>query len=107
MEKPEAKEKHRRYSADEQAAIVARYKQSNQTQVAFCAQAGIAVPTLIAWCRRTRASAHRSRSPSLLEVKLPLALASSVTLEINGCTIRMSPGTSVEWLGSLIQKLRA
>jgi transposase-like protein len=49
MEKPEAKKTHRRYSADERAAIVARYKQSNQTQVAFCAQAGIAVPTLIAW----------------------------------------------------------
>lgn len=106
MWKPEAKKKHRRYSADERAVIVARYKQSNQTQVAFCAQAAIAVPTLIAWCKRTRSSAHRSRSASLLEVKLPLAMASAVTLEVNGCTIRMSTGTSVEWLGSLIQKLR-
>ena len=87
--------------------MVRRYQRSGQTQVAFCAQAGISVPTLIAWCRGERLVANRGPRTSLMEVKLPLTIESVVTLEVNGCTIRVSTGTSVEWLGSLIQKLRA
>ena len=89
--------------------MVWRYQRSGQTQVAFCAQAGISVPTLIAWCKRTRTSASRSLtlSTSLVEVKLPLTIESVVTLEVNGCTLRVSAGTPVDWLGSLVQTLRA
>jgi len=88
MQKPESKRRHRLYTAHERAAIVARYRQSGQTQVGFCRQAGIS-------------------GASLVEVKLPLAIVSVATLEVNGCTIRKRTGTPVEWLGSLVQKLRA
>jgi transposase-like protein len=95
--------KRRRYSAEEKTGLVARYLRSGKTQVAFCAEAGITVPTLAAWRRALPQSAPRDGD--LVEVMLP-ALA-EVRLEVNGCTLRVGVGTSPAWLGAVVQHLRA
>ncbi len=93
----------RRYSAEEKRAVVARYVSSGKTQRAFCREAGITVPTLLAW--RKALPRPVVRDGELVEVMLP-ALAEA-RLEVNGCTLRVGVGTSPAWLGAVVRHLRS
>jgi len=106
MNLPE-KTRRRRYSAEEKAAIMTRYASCGKTQAAFCREGGIAVPTFAAWRRRATPRAI-ARPGDLVEVKLPgLAASAEVRLEVNGCSVWVSVGTSPAWLGAVVQQLRA
>ena len=96
------KARRRRYSAGEKVALLTRYANSGKTQAAFCREAGIAVPTLAAWRRATPQLV--ARPGELVEVRLP-SLA-EVRLEVNGCSVWVSVGTSPAWLGAVVQQLR-
>ena len=98
------KTRRRRYSAEEKAALMTQYASCGKTQAAFCREAGIAVPTFAAW-RGRGAPEVISRPAALVEVKLPLS--AEVRLEVNGCSVWVSVGTSPVWLGAVVQQLRA
>lgn len=98
------KARRRRYSAEEKAAVLTRYASSGKTQVAFCREAGITVPTLAAW-RRATPPPSITRSGELVEVKLPAP--AEARLEVNGCRVWVGVGTSPAWLGAVVRQLRA
>ncbi len=95
--------KRRRYRAEEKSALVASYVRSGKTQLAFCREVGITVPTLLAWRRALPQPVVRDGT--LVEVRVP-ALA-EVRLEVNGCTLRVGVGTSPAWLGAVVHHLRS
>lgn len=95
--------RRRRYSAGEKTAVVARYVSSGKTQTAFCREAGITVPTLMAW--RKALPRPVVRDGDLVEVMLPAT--AEVRLEVNGCTLRVGVGTSPAWLGAVVRHLRS
>jgi transposase-like protein len=94
--------RRRRYSAEEKTAVVARYVSSGKTQTAFCREAGITVPTLLAW--RKAQPRPVVRDGDLVEVMFPAT--AEVRLEVNGCTLRVGVGTSPAWLGAVVRHLR-
>ena len=96
--------KRRRLSAEGKAAVVARYQGSGKTQVVFCRETGITVPTLAAW-RKALPLQPRLREGELVEVTLPRL--GEARLEVNGCTLSVGVGTSPAWLGAVVQQLRA
>lgn len=98
------KRKRRRYSAEEKAALLARYRESGQTQMAFCREAGLAVPTLSAWRVQAARMPERRVAGALVDVTLPPV--ADVVLEVNGCTLRVDVGTSPAWLAALVHRLR-
>jgi len=95
--------RRRRYSAEEKTAVVARYVSSGKTQTAFCREAGITVPTLLAW--RKALPRPVVRDGDLVEVMLPAT--AEVRLEVNGCMLRVGVGTSPAWLGAVVRHLRS
>lgn len=108
MAKPRPRER-RRHTAQEKAAILARYERSEQTQAKFCAAEQICVPTLALW-RRAAAGPHPAvGTGALVEVARWPALrpeTETAVLEVNGCQLHIRPGTSPEWLGAVARQLR-
>ena len=83
--------------------MVTRYVSSGKTQTAFCREAGITVPTLLAW--RKALPRPVVRDGELVEVMLPTL--AEARLEVNGCTLRVGVGTSPAWLGAVVRHLRS
>ena len=80
--------------------MVARYEESGQTQTAFCRSAMIAVPSHSAWRRRMAKG-----NGALLEVPV-LFGRPELTVEVKGCTLRVTVGTSPEWVAAVTTRLR-
>ena len=75
---------------------------SGKTQTAFCREAGITVPTLLAW--RKALPRPAVRDGDFMEVMLPAT--PEVRLEVNGCTLKIGVGTSPAWIGAVVRQLR-
>ena len=68
---PPSQPVRRRISDDTRRQLVARFHRSDQTQRAFCEQAGIPVSTLQWWLVKARREAARETPITFTEVMLP------------------------------------
>jgi len=106
MEKPQ-RERKRRNSAQEKSLILAAYRQSGQTQQAFCQAQGICVATLATWLKRAREAGPVGRAGGLVELPVTVRSSGEIVIEVGaGLNVRAPVGVSVAWLCELIGALR-
>jgi len=98
----------RRFTPQERASWVGRYRASGLTQRGFAERHGLSLSTLHQWLRRN-ASSGEAQTPAFQEVHLrPVHSAHRWTAEVSftdGTTLRLSDGATGPWIDSLLQSL--
>jgi len=98
----------RRFTPQERASWVGRYRASGLTQRGFSERHGLSLSTLHQWLHRN-ASSSEAQTPAFEEVHLrPAPSAHSWAAEVNfsdGTTLRLSDDAKAPWIDCLLQSL--
>lgn len=87
------------------APLVAAFDKRETTQLDFCREHGVALPTLRAW--RAKLAGQPTRVPGFVEVgSWPSTEGGDVRLEIPGVgVLRIAAGTDTLWVAHLLRDL--
>ena len=108
----------RKYGSEEIAQVVARYRASGLTRARFARQTGITPGRLHYWIygqggrRRAKAPPRVESLPGFQEVRVATVLsgASAWAVEVTlprGGSVRFSAAASPNWMGAVVQALKA
>ena len=103
MSKTPKREKRERRSRAEIEKLIAAYRGSGLTQVAFARERNLKVGTLRKWLGKERVM----RGPAFREVRVPVGPAGEMTIRLpGGIELEVPSGVDCDWVLKVVRGLR-
>lgn len=97
-----------RWTADYARTVVAQWRASGQSAVAFAARQGIHASRLAYWAKQVAPA--RDQEPAATFVAIPMdttATSGSIEIEVGGCVVRVRAGADARYVAQLVNALRS
>lgn len=101
--------RRRRWTPEQKADLLSQFAASGLNAAEFCRQAKLARKQLWDWQRRGQTTPAATGIPAFAEVRLagPMPTAEVVIAVGADLTLRVPAGFDVQWIGQLLQAVRA